>query len=330
MKTLGLSIVICTYNGVDRLADVLEAILLQSQNDIWELIIVNNASTDHTEEFVSSFLKGKETKIDWRLINESNPGLNFARMRGLSEAKFPYVLFCDDDNILFSDFISNATKLIDKRIDIGVLGSQGLPQFLGEKPEWFDRYAHSFAVGPQDLEQSNLRLKHVYGACSIYRKAPLIKLFQNGFTPALTDRQGGKLVSGGDVEWCWLMQLMGYQIEYAEDLKFYHQIPESRLSWTYYLRLKEGISSSAGLLSTYKLYFEQNVKSKTGFEIKYFKKLTKASLLYFKHRIRLGSNPKRPEDQLALIILKSQMKAYLSQWKKSKNHFIQIARNFES
>jgi glycosyltransferase involved in cell wall biosynthesis len=329
MVIQGISIVICTYNGESRLAEVLESIFLQDQNESWELIIIDNASTDNTRPFVNSFFKTNDQEIDWKLIYESNPGLNFARMRGLIEAKYPYVLFCDDDNVLFPDFLSNALKLLDGREDLGVLGSHGIPQLLGEKPDWFDRYAHSFAVGPQKLNQSKDKLKHVYGACSIYLKDPLLSLFQNGFMPALTDRKGGKLVSGGDVEWCWLMQFMGFQIAYSDKLKFFHQIPESRLSWAYYLRLKEGISSSIGLLFTYKLFYEQNINSEIRFEIKYLQQLVKAVLVFTKHILRLGIKPKRCEDQLSVIILKSQVKSYLSKRKQSKNHFKQILNYFE-
>lgn len=326
-----ISIVICTFNGKARIQACLEAVLVQDQSIQYELIVVDNASTDGSGEFIANFLNLNLQREIWQVVEEKTPGLLSARIAGLKASKYNWVLFCDDDNILFPDFLSTAVPVLQNNEYLGVLGSLGIPKFQGGKPDWFEKYASSYAVGAQLQNKTDFKkLRHVYGACSIYRKDILLQMFERGFEPALSGRKSNKLSSGDDVEWCWLMQLMGYQIEYSEQLRFYHQIPESRLSWEYYLRLKEGIASSTGLLSTYKLYFEQNIRSKTSFELKYFGNLTKANLLYFKHRIRLGSNPERPEEQLALIILKSQKKAYLHQWKQARNHFQQIINHFES
>ena len=57
----GISVVICTYNGVKRLQPTLEAIFSQEvAPDIpWELIIVDNASTDKTAEFCENLIQKK-------------------------------------------------------------------------------------------------------------------------------------------------------------------------------------------------------------------------------------------------------------------------------
>jgi hypothetical protein len=211
------------------------------------------------------------------------------------------------------------------------LGSQGIPEFLGPKPDWFDSYASSYAVGPQIGVNSGKRIfSYVYGACSIYRKEPLIRLFSKGFTPVSSGRKEGKLSSGDDVEWCALMQLLGYQVTYSEKMLFYHRLSLDRLNWEYYLRLKQGISSNSGLLSSYELYFSNPSGSRIWFVKKYGNKLIRSVLLYFKYLIRWKRNPSLPKDQLSFVILKSQMWAYLNQRTVAFSHIKQLKQYFGS
>lgn len=324
-----ISIVVCTHNGVDRIRHCLESIAKQKNPPLFELIVVNNASTDKTSEFVSEQLESIFSEGQWKVITESTPGLLYARMAGLRSSQFEWVLFCDDDNILFPDFLFHSEQVLSKNHRIGVLGSHGIPEFLGPKPEWFDRYASTYAVGAQlGGEGVKRQLVYVYGACSIFRKKPLLKLFNKGFHPIISDRKGNQLISGGDVEWCWLMQLLGYKVAYSGKLQFIHQLPASRLNWEYYIRLKKGISASAGLLSTYTYFTSISFRSFLGFFVSYSLKTIKAALLYLKYRIRWGSGPSRPEDQLSLAILESQMNAYLKQVREAFTHFRQLQRYF--
>lgn len=324
-----ISIVVCTHNGVDRIRPCLESIAKQKNPPLFELIVVDNASTDKTSELVSEQLESNFSEELWKVITESTPGLLYARMAGLQAARYDWVLFCDDDNILFSDFLFQSEQILKLNSVIGILGSLGIPEFLGPKPGWFDRYASSYAVGPQQVENlDGKRLVHVYGACSIYRKKPLLELFQKGFKPVLSGRKGKEMSAGDDVEWCWLMQLLGYKIAYSSNLKFTHQLSASRLTWEYYIRLKKGISASAGLLGTYSYFASTTSKSFLGFVFDYTLKSIKASLLYLKYRIRWGLRPSRPEDQLSFAILESQMNAYFKQSKKAFAHFRQLQRHF--
>lgn len=324
-----ISIVVCTHNGSTRIGPCLASLISQENPPEYEILVVNNASSDGTGEMVKTYLGSSFPSEAWKVIQEEKPGLLYARLAGLWASRYEWVLFCDDDNVLFPDFLFQCQQFLSQNPGIGVLGSLGIPEFLGPKPDWFDRYFSSYAVGPQLRDDlGGKHLVYVYGACSIYRKKPLLELFQKGFKPVLSGRKGKEMSAGDDVEWCWLMQLMGYKIDYSPKLQFTHQLPASRLTWEYYIRLKKGISGSAGLLSAYTFYFSTSFRPVVGFAYHYFTKTVKSVLLYGKYWVRWMGKPSKPENQVSFAILESQMWAYLRQGKSALIHFRQLKNYF--
>lgn len=327
--SFSISIVVCTHNGANRICSCLSSLVSQENPPEFEILVVDNASSDGTGDIVRTHLGSSFSFGAWRVITEDNLGLLYARLAGLRAAQYEWVLFCDDDNVLFPDFLFQCQQFLSQNSGIGVLGSLGIPEFLGTKPDWFERYSSSYAVGSQLRdEQGGKNLAYVYGACSIYRKKPLLDLFKKGFKPVLSGRKGKEMSAGDDVEWCWLMQLMGYKIAYSRKLQFTHQLPASRLTWEYYLRLKKGISGSAGLLTTYTFFFSAALRPVIGFVIHYFSKTIKSVLVYLKYWVRWVGKPSKPENQLSFAILESQMRAFLKQGRSAISHFIQLKKYF--
>ena len=324
-----ISIVVCTHNGSTRIGPCLASLIAQENAPEYEILVVDNASSDGSGEMVKTYLGSSFPSNSWKVIPEEKPGLLNARLAGLRSAGYEWVLFCDDDNVLFPDFLFQCKQVLSQNSRIGVLGSHGIPEFLGPKPDWFDRYASSYAVGPQLRDnQGGKHLVYVYGACSIYRKKPLLNLFKKGYIPVLSGRKGKEMSAGDDVEWCWLMQLMGYKVAYSPKLQFSHQLPASRLTWEYYIRLKKGISGSAGLLSAYTFYFSASFRPIVGFVFHYYSKTLKSVLLYGKYWVRWMGKPSKPENQVSFTILESQMLAFLRQGKSTITHFRQLKKHF--
>ncbi|PZX49804.1 GT2 family glycosyltransferase [Algoriphagus ratkowskyi] len=248
----GISIIICSYNGTNRLSKTLDSILIQDTRSPFELIVVDNNSTDETSVFAKTFLSRKT--IDWRLIHEAKAGLSHARWRGIAEAKYELILFCDDDNHLESNYLEIGNDFFKRNPNVGILGGLGRAVFESEKPIWFDHFAHSYAVGTLG-KQAGVQAKgsYHYGASCFIRRLPLMKLREKGFQSVLSDRKGSGLSSGGDVELCYAVQLLGYDLAFEPALRFDHYIENHRLKWSYYLNLKRGIASSFPLLDTYEI-----------------------------------------------------------------------------
>ena len=119
----GVSIVICTFNGKHRLLDVLSSITRQEPSVLYgfELIIVDNLSTDATAIFCNDYLSQASISFPWKIVTELTPGLNHARLKGLKEAQYEFVLFCDDDNVLSNNYLNVASEILLSNSEIGAL-----------------------------------------------------------------------------------------------------------------------------------------------------------------------------------------------------------------
>lgn len=310
MSLRGVSIIICTYNGIERLANTFDSILQLNQGITRELILVDNASTEDIADFCKNYFSNYASAINFTLVREAKAGLTHARIAGIRQARYEYLLFCDDDNALFSDYLELGVKVFDEIPTVGVIGGRGIARLTIDPPEWFDKYQHSFAVGAQRSHTGLIEDApgHVYGAGSFFRRSPLQAILEAGFYPSLTGRTASCLLSGDDLEWCWLVQLQGYNIYYKESLKFFHDIPSQRLTKSYYINLKAGTSAGSALLYAYRTFFENRSLTSAEFIARYRRESLKNRLRYLKNRI-LKMN-RNWEQELAVTILKSRNQSF--------------------
>ena len=107
----GVSIIICTYNGKNRLKPTLACAVSQQVNSSipWEIVVVDNNSHDGTIKFCEDFLKKLGNGVFWKVISEMNPGLSHARKAGVLNSKYDYVIFCDDDNWFSENYVQLAS-----------------------------------------------------------------------------------------------------------------------------------------------------------------------------------------------------------------------------
>jgi len=251
----GVSVIVCCFNSEKRIAKTLEYLARQQDDKqfIWELIIVNNNCTDNTIQLIKSVWSELRKDICMKIVDELVPGLSAARLSGAREAKYQYLVFCDDDNWLVFDYLLNVFKIFESSITIGIVGGQSVAVTDDDVnlPTWFENEKNSFAVGKQ-LEKTGdaSARKYVWGAGMAIRK----RLCERAFSieqSFLSDRKGNELLSGGDSELCARVLIMGYSLYYDERLIFKHYIPSSRLTNDYFNRLTEGHSLAFIILEQY-------------------------------------------------------------------------------
>ena len=99
------SIIIPTYNRVHLIWETLDSILKQTYQN-WECIVIDDGSTDATEEVMNDYLN-RDSRIQYHHRPEEHlPGGNGARNYGLSLAKGDYVIFFDSDDLMTEDHIA--------------------------------------------------------------------------------------------------------------------------------------------------------------------------------------------------------------------------------
>lgn len=115
-----LSIIVPAYNAAETIRQCIESVVCQDTNVEYELLIVNDGSTDDTKKIVESF-----ENIHIRLINQENRGFSGARNRGIEESKGRYLMFLDADDLLVDNCIETMfCKIKGENADI-IQGSFG-------------------------------------------------------------------------------------------------------------------------------------------------------------------------------------------------------------
>lgn len=130
------SVCICTHNRADKLFGLLKSLAEQSGVD-WdavEVLIIENACSDHTPEIVEA----AAYNLPIRSVVEARVGLSIARNRALNEARGPWIIFTDDDVLLDPGWLHSFLSGISTHPNVRFAGGCVLPDW-GEKgvPGWF-------------------------------------------------------------------------------------------------------------------------------------------------------------------------------------------------
>ena len=228
---IDLSVIICCYNGKERLRKTIEHLALQKTSLQWEFVLVDNASTDGSADYVESLWREYSPNVPLHIVNERQPGLVYARVAGVKAAKGKYVVFCDDDNWLREDYIQSAYELMEQMPNVGVLGGQSVLAPSIEAPAWWAEQQGNYAVGKQ-LPQSGVANDRgfLYGAGMVTRTDLARKIFDEHYPFLLTGRKGDQCLSGEDGEYCWRAMIAGYDLYYSENQFYYHDVAQNRLT----------------------------------------------------------------------------------------------------
>ncbi len=112
------SIILPVYNGEDNIAKSIDSVLKQTYHN-FELIIVNDCSTDHTQQILDEWA-GKDSRI--RLVmNPCNLKLPKTLNAGFSNASGEYLTWTSDDNLYKENAIEVMAKYLDEHMDVGMV-----------------------------------------------------------------------------------------------------------------------------------------------------------------------------------------------------------------
>jgi glycosyltransferase involved in cell wall biosynthesis len=112
------SVIIPVYNGEKFIDNAIESVFSQTNSD-WEIIVVNDGSSDKTQEILEKYRS--HSKI--RIINQENSGVSVARNNGFKESKGEYIAFLDADDVWHNNHLEVMADLTEKYPHAGLYGT---------------------------------------------------------------------------------------------------------------------------------------------------------------------------------------------------------------
>lgn len=237
-----ISVVICTYNRVAYLPLCLEH--LKNQNfdpNNFEIVIINNNSTDNTDELCKDFIT-KNPSLNIQYAIETNPGLSNARNKGIELSTGEIISFIDDDGFAKPDYLTNLYKVTsnDKYKDYIAFGGKVIPVYnKGKEPTWLSKYIDG-VVSKVDLGSQIIPFDKKYpaGCNMIYRKEFFDKY--GGFNIDLHTRGDDKFVFDK-------LKKNNEKILYIPNIDVDHFIDDYRLEKSFIIRLSKIIGQSEAI-----------------------------------------------------------------------------------
>lgn len=225
-----ISIVVCTFNRANILKFCLDSFTNQTiaSKIVFELLVVDNGSTDTTKEVVNSF-NGLINNLIY--IYEPKIGLSHARNRGYLESKFDWVVYIDDDAKAHFNLISRISWVIDQ-FHFPCFGGRFYPWYLEQKPSWL---SSSFGLFPELLNHvGELPLNlQVAGGIMVFEKD---KLREVGGFPTNLGMTGNK-IGYGEENWVQdEFRKRGYLIGFDPELRIDHLVASYKFKLWWHLR----------------------------------------------------------------------------------------------
>lgn len=239
---LKVSVIIPTMNRARYLQNAITS--LQEQNfpeDEYEIIIVDNNSTDGTPEVVE--VSNRVGKKEVRYVKEPKPGLHNARHTGAKRAKGEILAYTDDDVICDKNWLSELVKPYANP-EVGCVGGKILPKFEATPSGWVEYFPDFLSILDRSDKVIEIYDESVYGCNFSIRKDVLYET--GGFNPDAFPWELIRYRGDGETGLLIKVRANGYKIVYTPFAIVKHVIPKDRLTIEYFKKraFMEGIFTS--------------------------------------------------------------------------------------
>ena len=161
------------------------------EKEEYEVIVVDNRSTDETIQYVESLLPDQKNLI---YLYEPKPGATNARHTGAHKAKGEYLVFADNDGLFNSECLAEILKVYYANKDCAAVTCKIEIQWDGDEPEWIGRYKKLLGQLNYGDEVKYATWWYLNGGLMSVRKDVFERL--GGFNPDLIGRY---LIGDGDL-----------------------------------------------------------------------------------------------------------------------------------
>jgi glycosyltransferase involved in cell wall biosynthesis len=236
---MDVTVAICTYNGADEVPDVLDHLRAQEQTDDiqWEVLVVDNNSTDSTESVVRREKERWERDAPLRYAFEGRQGKSHALQTAVEEARGTWVAFLDDDNLPAPGWVATAHQFGQSHPRAGAFGGQIHGQFETEPPKSFGLVKPLFALNERTRtvcysDGKQLQFAAPGAGLVVRRSAWRESVPETGLElKGPTGDSRGTL--GEEFELQWRIYQNGWEVWHNPDMHLDHKIPAGRLEEHY-------------------------------------------------------------------------------------------------
>jgi glycosyltransferase involved in cell wall biosynthesis len=227
-----ISAIICTHNREQYLGLAIDSLLQQDFSD-FEIIVVDNASTDRTRQVVESRLPNPEL----RYIYEPVPGLSVARNTGAKNSQSPIIAYLDDDAIATPQWLRVLYSAYENHPKLAIAGGKVTliwPEKIIPPPWLSDNLAGNlgeYNLGDQWVEIKNPGLTP-RGLNYSIRRSFLEKI--GGFDVNL-GRVGKRLLSNEELQMTELALQQGWQVAYVPEALVAHHVAPERVNRAWFM-----------------------------------------------------------------------------------------------
>ena len=239
------SVSICTYNRAELLKNTLKSLVEMYSPEIeWELLLVDNNSTDATKPVAQMFSQS----LPLRYFFEKNQGLSYARNRAISECRSNLLLFTDDDMLLSSCWLQSYVSAARNFPDADYFGGKILPRWPDGRPLWLKDEGMALLSGlfgyynqGDDVRMYDYKNPTPFGGNFGLRRS----LFEN-LEPFCVDLgvSGNRPGRGEETEYLSRARSKGYQGAYVGNAECFHLVNSShlRLNYLYRFGIQKGVA----------------------------------------------------------------------------------------
>lgn len=221
------TVVVCTHNRSRLLAEAcVAALAVDYPADRWELVIVDNRSTDDTLEVAREVEAASPGRV--RVVEEEEIGLSAARNRGIAEARGELIAFLDDDALPVAGWLRALAETLSEP-GVEAAGGPVDPDFEGELPDWFRGrflpYLTVWDLGPEPRSLSYN--EYPRGANVAFRRTAFERF---GRFSTRLGRRGSSLRSCEETELCLRIERGGGTVRYAPAARVRHRVAAGRIT----------------------------------------------------------------------------------------------------
>lgn len=242
-KMKKISVIVCTYNRSDYILKALNSLARQIlPTNQYEVIIINNNSTDLTDALCNAFLQ-EQQNLNCLYFIEKQQGLSYARNRGIAESSGDILVFMDDDAQADENYLSEIRDFFDTTPDVEACGGRIYPDFESKQPDWM---SHFLLPLTSTIDMGNkIKLfkgtKYPVGANMAFRK----DVFQKyGMFNTDLGRKGNNLDGSEEKDIFMKIKKDNKKIYYLPSAIIKHQVPDRRLTFDFFKRQAIGVGKS--------------------------------------------------------------------------------------